>query len=194
MKSKITICVAFLFISLHSFSQWEASAGAGVSIPITSYAEVVKTGVVIFNLTGSYRLHNGIALGIRVQDARFAKDKNAADTFYGAKVTVAPVLATIEYSFNRNANLQPYISGGFGISFFAVSYNASATGVEDRQINNVSFTMMPLIGLRYKANQHIFPYLETGLVMITDGPPQGFPKSEKLTGYYFVTAGVQYRF
>ena len=183
-----------MILSLHSFSQWEASAGAGVSIPITSYAKVVKTGVVIFNLTGGYRLHNGIALGIRVQDARFAKDKNASDTFYGAKVTVAPVLATIEYSFNRTANLQPYISGGLGISFFAVSYNASATGVEDRQINNVSFTMMPLIGLRYKANQHIFPYLETGLVMITDGPPQGFPKSEKLTGYNFVTTGVQYRF
>jgi len=194
MKSKITFFFTLLFLSLHSFSQWEASAGAGVSIPITSYAKVVKTGVVIFNLTGGYRLHNGIALGIRVQDARFAKDKNASDTFYGAKVTVAPVLATIEYSFNRTANLQPYISGGLGISFFAVSYNASATGVEDRQINNVSFTMMPLIGLRYKANQHIFPYLETGLVMITDGPPQGFPKSEKLTGYNFVTAGVQYRF
>jgi len=179
---------------MHSFSQWEVSAGAGVSIPMTSYAEVVKTGVVIFNLTGSYRLKNDLALGLRVQDARFAKDKNPSDTFYGAKVTVAPVLATIEYSFNKTGKLKPYISGGLGISFFAVSYNASATGVEDRQINNVSFIMMPLVGLRYKANQHIFPYLETGFILITDGPPPGFPKSEKLTGYNFVTAGVQYRF
>ena len=126
--------------------------------------------------------------------ARFAKDNNPTDSFYDAKITEAPIIFTAEYSLNRSKNFQPYITGGLGLSFFAVSYNSSPTAIDDKQISNVSFTMMPLLGFRYKANDHLFPFLESGFVILADGPPIGFPKGEKVTGYNFISAGLQYRF
>ena len=64
---------------------------------------------------------------MKIQIPRFAKDNNPADSFYDAKLTVAPVLFSGEYTFNRSKNFQPYITGALGLSFFAVSYNSSAT-------------------------------------------------------------------
>jgi hypothetical protein len=49
-------------------------------------------------------------------------------------------------------------------------------------VSNVSFTMMPLVGFRYKASDHLYPFLESGFVILADGPPIGFPMGEKATG------------
>jgi hypothetical protein len=54
--------------------------------------------------------------------------------------------------------------------------------------------MMPLVGFRYKASDHLYPFLESGFVILADGPPIGFPMGEKVTGYNFISAGLQYRF
>jgi len=194
MNAKEILLLFLVCVSTRCFSQWEVSLGAGVSIPVTGYGEIVETGAVIFNLTGQYRFKSGLAVGARTQYARFSKDKNPDDDFHGAKISVAPVIFNAEYELNNKGNLRPYVAGGIGISFFSVSYNSSATSIDDKQINNVSFSMMPLIGLRYKVNDHLFPYLETGFMLIADGPPPGFPLSDKLTGYNFVAAGVLYRF
>ena len=135
-----------------------------------------------------------MAIGMKIQMARFAKDNNSADSFYDAKLTVAPVLFSAEYAFNRSKNFQPYISGALGLSFFALSYNSSSTAIDDKQISNVSFTMTPLVGFRYRANDHLYPFLESGFVILADGPPIGFPMGEKVTGYNFISGGLQYRF
>ena len=194
MYAKKILFLFLVFASSRSFSQWEVSVGVGPSFPMTGYGEVVETGIVIFNLEGKYGFKSGLAVGARTQYARFSKDKNPNDDYHGAKISVAPVVFNAEYELNKNGNLKPYVAGGIGIAFFSVSYNSSATSIDDKQINNVSFTMMPLIGLRYKVSDHLFPYLETGFMLIADGPPPGFSQSDKLTGYNFVALGLLYRF
>jgi hypothetical protein len=195
MKTRIVITVYFLSLSLLSGAQWEVGAGTGISLPVTGYSKVVKPGHTIFNLEGKYRFKAGnFALGFKTQMARFSKDKNPADAFHGAKLTVAPLLFTAEYGMNKSGNFQPYIAGGLGLSFFALSYNSSSTAIDDKSVFNVSFTMLPLIGFRYKASKRLYPFIESGLVLLADGPPAGFPKGEKMTGYNFISTGVIYHF
>jgi opacity protein-like surface antigen len=194
MKFQKSIILFVLLFSTRAIAQWQLDAGAGISFPITGYGKVLKTGFVIFNTDGRYGFKSGLAAGMKIQMARFAKDSNPTDSFYDAKLTIAPIIFTAEYSFNRSKKFQPYITGGLGLSFFAVSYNSSATAIDDKQISNVSFTMMPMVGFRYKANNHLYPFLESGFVILADGPPIGFPEGEKATGYNFISAGIQYRF
>ena len=195
MKTKILITFYFISLSLISYGQWSLGAGIGLSVPITGYGKVVEPGATIFNLDAKRSLGSGpLSVGIKTQMSRFAKDKNPDDAFHGAKLTVAPVIFTLDYNLNNSGTLQPYLSGGLGLSFFALSYNSSPTDIDDQSVFNVSFTMMPLIGVRLKASEHIYPFVETGFVLIMDGPPVGFPEAEKLTGYHFTSLGVKYQF
>jgi hypothetical protein len=194
MRFKKSIIFLLIFFSTRAVAQWQVDAGPGIGFPITGYGKVVTTGVIIFNADGQYRFKSGLAVGMKIQMARFAEDNNPTDSFYGAKLTVAPIVFTAEYTFNKSKNFQPYITGGLGLAFFVVSYNSSPTAIDDKQISNVSFTMMPLLGFRYKANDHLYPFLESGFVIVADGPPIGFPMGEKATGYNFISAGLQYRF
>jgi len=61
-------------------------------------------------------------------------------------------------------------------------------------INNVSFTMMPMVGLRSTASPNVFVFPESGMQLIADGPLMGFPQSERMTGYGFVSTGIHYSF
>jgi opacity protein-like surface antigen len=194
MRFKKLIILFVIFFSTRAVAQWQVDAGVGVTFPVTGYGKVVKTGFLIFNADGQYRFKSGLGVGMKIQMARFAKDNNPADSFFDAKITVAPVLLTAEFTFNRSKNFQPYVTGGLGLSFFAVSYNSSPTAIDDKQISNVSFTMMPLVGFRYKVNEHLYAFLELGFVILADGPPIGFPMGEKATGYNFISAGLQYKF
>jgi len=123
---------------------------------------------------------------------RLQKDNNPNDQFQNARMTIAPLLFTAEWTISTKGNLQPYLTGGLGISFFNFNYEISPG--DGKTIFNVSFTMMPQAGLRYKASEHVFPFIEWGLVLLADGPPIGFPKSSEITGYNAITAGVAYRF
>ena len=191
MKLKFFIAVIFVLTSETIFSQWETGAGLGISLPITGYGEVLKTGWLI-NADGRYRFKKGnFAVGIKAQYVRLQNDKNPADQFQNARMTIAPLIFTAEYS-SIKGSLQPYITGGLGITFFNLNYDTSPTTGES--VNNVSFTMMPLVGLRYAASKNIYPFIESGFVLLADGPPIGFPKGEKLTGYNNISAGVCYRF
>lgn len=183
-------------ISAFSFSfllhaQWEAGIGAGVALPITGYKEVLKSGWLMSG-EGKYRLKENFALGLNVHYTRLQEDNNPNDTFLNARMTLAPVLFTAEYNFTVSGKFQPYVTGGLGISFFNLNYDISPTA--GRSESNVSFTMMPLIGLRYKASPRIYPFIESGLVLIADGPPIGFPKGEQMTGYNSILAGIHYKF
>ncbi|HET9434892.1 MAG TPA: outer membrane beta-barrel protein [Chitinophagaceae bacterium] len=191
MKLKSFIAVIFVLTSKTIFSQWETGAGLGISLPITGYGAVLKTGWLL-NADGRYRLKKGnFAIGMKAQYVRLQNDKNPADQFQNARMTIAPLIFTAEYS-SIKGNLQPYITGGLGITFFNLNYDTSPTTGESA--NNVSFTMMPLVGLRYVASKNIYPFIESGFVLLADGPPIGFPKGEEMTGYNNITAGVCYRF
>ena len=191
MKLKFFIALIFILTSKNIFSQWETGAGLGISVPITGYGEVLKTGWLL-NGDGRYRFKKGnFAIGMKAQYVRLQNDKNPADQFQNARMTIAPVIFTAEYS-SIKGNLQPYLTGGLGITFFNLNYDTSPTTGES--VNNVSFTMIPLVGIRYAASNNIYPFIESGFVLLADGPPIGFPKGEKVTGYNNITAGVCYRF
>ena len=190
LKKLITLLPFFVFT--RAFSQWEVSGGGGVAVPITGYGKVVRSGYA-FNLDGRYRLKPHLATGMRLQVARFARDKNPTDQFHGAKLTVVPVVFNLEYSFGAG-KLKPYLSGGVGISFFVLSDNSSATAIDDKEIFNVSFTMAPLAGIRYSPHHHLYACLESGFAILADGPPVGFPMGEKVTGHHFIAVGVGYKF
>jgi opacity protein-like surface antigen len=191
MKLKFFITVSFVLLSKSIFSQWEIGAGLGITLPITGYGEVLKTGWLL-NADSRYRFKKGnFAVGMKAQYVRLQNDKNPADQFQNARMTIAPLIFTAEYAAIKG-QVQPYITGGLGITFFNLNYDTSPTTGES--INNVSFTMMPLVGLRYAASKDIYPFIESGFVLLADGPPIGFPKGEKMTGYNNITAGVCYRF
>ena len=191
MKLKFFIAVIFVLTSKTIFGQWETGAGLGISLPITGYGEVLKTGWLL-NADGRYRFKKGnFAIGMKAQYVRLQNDKNPADAFQNARMTIAPLIFTAEYA-SIKGSLQPYLTGGLGITFFNLNYDTSPTTGES--VNNVSFTMMPLVGIRYAASKNIYPFIETGFVLIADGPPIGFPKGEKMTGYNNITTGICYRF
>jgi len=191
MKKKFSFIFCLLVIGLLSHAQWEAGAGAGVAIPITGYGEVVKTGWML-NAEGKYRFKNGkFAIGAKAHLTRLQKDKNANDTFQNARMSIAPLIFIAEFGAVKG-KLQPYVTAGLGISFYNINYEV--TPGDGRTVFNVSFTMMPLVGLRYAASKHIYPFVEWEWVLLADGPPVGFPKSSQLTGYQTICAGVNYRF
>ena len=191
MKRKTLIAFICILFSKNIFSQWEVGGGAGASLPITGYSEVLKTGWLL-NADGRYRFKNGnFAVGMKAQYVRLQNDKNPSDAFQNARMTIAPVIFTAEYGAVKG-KVQPYVSGGLGITFFNLNYDTSPTTGES--VNNVSFTMMPLIGLRFASIGNIYPFIESSFVLIADGPPVGFPKGEKLTGYNNIIGGICYRF
>ena len=194
MKTRLLVIVYFLSMGVVLHAQWNVGAGVGLSLPITGYGKVVEPGMTVFNLDGNHSLGKGhLAVGMKIQMSRFSEDANPDDAYYEAKLTVAPVLFTLDYIMLTEGKLQPYLTGGLGLSFFVVSYNSSPTVIDDQSIFNVSFTMMPVAGLKYKANDHLYPFLETGGVFIMDGPPVGFPEGYNVTGYQFISAGIKYR-
>ena len=191
MKQKLVITVACVLFSKIVFSQWETGAGIGISIPVTGYSEVLKTGWQL-NADGRYRMKKGtFALGMKAQFVRLQKDKDPNDAFQNARMTIAPLLFIAEFS-SVKGKVQPYMSGGLGITFFNLNYDTSPTNGET--VFNVSFTMMPLVGLRYASIGNIYPFIESGFILLADGPPIGFPKGGKMTGYQSIVAGVCYRF
>ena len=191
MKRKVITAVAIL-ISITVNAQWEVGLGAGAALPITRYKEVLKTGWLL-KADGQYRFKSGkFALGMKAHLTRLQKDNNPNDQFQNARMTIAPLLFTAEWTIPTKGNLQPYLTGGLGISFFNLNYEVSPG--DGKTVFNVSFTMMPEAGLRYKASENLFPFIETSLVVLADGPPIGFPKSSKATGYNAITAGVVYKF
>jgi hypothetical protein len=192
MKKRLLLLISTFSLSILLHAQWEAELGVGLALPITGYKEVLKSGSLLSG-KGQHRFSKGnLAVGVNVHFTRLQEDNNPNDTFQNARMTLAPVLFTAEYTFRVKGKFRPYVTGGLGISFFNLNYDISAT--EGRAVSNVSFTMMPLIGLRYEASPRIYPFIESGLVLIADGPPIGFPKGEQMTGYNSILAGIHYKF
>ena len=181
----------FISISFTAKAQWEIGLGAGAGLPITGYGEVLKNGWLL-KAEGKYRLNKNFALGMQTHFTRLQKDKNSNDAFQNARMTLAPVIFTAEYSIATKGKLQPYAAGGLGLTLLSLNYDISPT--EGESVFNVSFSMMPQVGLRYKINDHMYIFTDWSLVLLADGPPIGFPKGNEMTGYNGIAAGVNYRF
>jgi hypothetical protein len=166
--------------------------GPGISAPVTGYKEVVKSGWLL-NSEGKCRFKKGnFAVGLKAQFARLQHDRTPADTFKNARMTIAPILVIVEYRIPVKGKLEPYVSGGLGVSLFSLNFDMSPTA--GQSVFNVSFTMAPFVGVNYNMSRNIYPFAEWGLVLLSDGPPIGFPKADKMTGYHSIVAGVKYKF
>jgi opacity protein-like surface antigen len=166
--------------------------GPGIGLPVTGYQEVLKSGWLL-NAEGKCRFKKGnFAVGLKTQFARLQKDKNPADSFENARMTIAPILVIVEYRIPVKGKLEPYVAAGLGVSLFSLNYDTSPT--TGQSVFNVSFTMAPLIGVNYNVSRNIYPFVEWGLVLLSDGPPIGFPKADRMTGYHSIVVGVKYRF
>src|SRR5688572_12517356 len=158
MLIKKLFVLIFVSISFTVNAQWELDLGAGIGAPITGYGEVLKNGWLI-KAGGRYRLGKGnFALGMQMHYTRLQKDKNPNDAFQNARMTLAPILFTAEYTISTKGNLQPYITGGLGLTLFSLNYDISPTAGES--VFNVSFSMMPQVGLRYKASEHVYIFAD----------------------------------
>ena len=191
MLKRLIIFLVVTGTSTSISAQWNLSMGAGAAIPVTGYGAVVKTGWLL-GAEAAYKFRSSFTLGINAQFTRLQHDKNPADTFQQMRMTLAPVLFTSNYEGFSKGKLQPYVGLGLGIGFYAIQYEVSPTS--GKSVNNVSFTFMPRLGIHLATSGNWFPYLETGWVTLADGPPIGFPHSEKATGYVHISAGAQYRF
>src|SRR5215470_3819252 len=149
MKNKLSTLLVLLLLSSLLHAQWELGFGPGISIPVTGYQQVLQSGWLL-NGEGKCRFKKGnFAVGLKAQFARLQKDKNPADSFQNARMTIAPILVIVEYRIPVKGKLEPYVSGGFGVSLFSLNYDTSPT--TGQSVFNVSFTMAPFIGVDYNA-------------------------------------------
>ncbi|CAN5598342.1 hypothetical protein BH23BAC1_BH23BAC1_19590 [soil metagenome] len=174
------------------FAQWEIGAGGGTSLPITGYREVIKRGMLL-QVEGKYRLGKGnSAVGIEIHYARLIRDGIYSDKFQDPRLSIVPIIFFAEQEFNRYGKFRPYLVAGLGLSIFDFHYEI--TPFEGNTFSNVSFTMSPQMGFRYAVTKRIIPFVEANIVILADGPPIGFPKADKITGYGWIIMGINYRF
>jgi hypothetical protein len=147
MKNKLSTLPLLLLLTSFVHAQWELGFGPGVGLPITGYQEVLKSGWLL-NAEGKCRFKKGnFAVGLKAHFTRLQNDKNPADSFQNARMTIAPILIIVEYRIPVKGKLEPYISGGLGVSLFSLNYDTSPTA--GKSVFNVSFTMAPVIGVNY---------------------------------------------
>jgi len=193
MRNYIIISIFLVFGTSSLRAQWETGGAMGVSFPVTGYGGVVKTGWMA-RISGDYKFGKGLfATGLDLNVARFAKDKTSTDQWDESKLTLISFLFPAEFEFNRKSKLTFYISPAIGLSIYVFSYN-SGVYADDASITNVSFTLAPSAGVRYKFSNHLFLDMRFAAIYLTDGPPVGFPKSDQATGYNAISAGIKYRF
>ena len=186
------VILAIILLCAKANAQWELGMGLGIPFPVTGYSKVVKPGWLPM-IFGKYRFGKGnFATGMEIHLARFQRDKYPSDAFGNTRMTLAPIIFTAEYEASMKNKLRPYVKGGLGLTLFSIDYDENAS--THRSIFNLSFTMSPEIGLRYAASRHIQTFVGSNLVLLADGPPMGFPKGEKVTGYASIIAGTSYRF
>jgi hypothetical protein len=189
-KKLALIIIVILFSASNVSAQGEIQIGTGVALPITGYRQVLKNGWLL-SAEGRSRFGKGnFAMGMKAHFTRLQKDKTVEDAFHNSRMTIGSLLFTNEYEGNINQKLRPFFSLGLGISLFNLNYDSNTD--QHTALTNVSFTMAPQLGLRYAASKQTFVFVESSLVLIADGPPPGFPKSDRMTGYNAIVAGVGY--
>lgn len=191
MNKKHALIIALLVFHLAAYAQWEIRAGIGVSNPITGYKTLTNSGV-LYQLDVAKRLNNKHwAVGMTLSWGRMHNDNNESDDFKNVKLDQIPILLTGEYEL-LTKKLIPYVGLGLGVSLYNFNYEVSPTvGEADF---NASFSMMPRLGVRLRASEHLFPFLEVNAPLVMDGAPIGVDKADKATGFVGVALGASYNF
>jgi len=187
MKKWILLSVIFTF-NLYSNAQWTLQPGIGMSIPITGYSTIVKTGTLL-QFDAAKRLKNPRwGIGLMLGWARMHHDDNEADFLRDARLDQIPIVATIDHQF-KGEKIAPYAAMGIGVSLYNLNYVPPASAGET--VFNASFSLMPRLGLRKIMNKYA-PFIEVNCPLVMDGPPIGVSQGEKVTGYVGIAVGVAY--
>ena len=172
-------------------AQWSIQPGIGVANPITGYATIVRSGPLL-QLDATRKLNNPHwELGLMLGWGRMHNDQERTDPFPNARLDQVPMLVFTNYQFSGK-KFFPYAGMGLGVSLYNLSYDPTPTTGET--INNVSFSIMPRLGLRIPAGKKVYPFIEVNAPLVMDGPPIGVDKGEKITGYIGAAAGAAYHF
>ena len=176
---------------LITHAQLELEGGVGIATPFTGYGKVVAGGgTYALSATHHFRL-SPLSVGLEAGVAHFGKDRNGGDAFSEAKLTIIPLLAQFGYErkiagpFNVKAQL------GLGAAIYTFYY-VNTPPVENSS-TNVSFAFQPAIGVNFAASRKIHFGVQFRSLFMADGPPAGFPESNKMTGYSAVLGTISYR-
>lgn len=191
MKIRYMITALLMIISGLAKGQFTVDVGVGTSFPITGYKTIVRTGafgqVALYQNWEKSKFNVGLTLGW----GRMHADNNPNDKFQNARLDQIPVVVFGEYELTKQKAI-PYVGVGLGVSMYNISYDTSPTTGNTEF--NVSFTIMPKVGLRLNVSPNFHPFIEYTLPFVMDGPPPGAGESERATGFMGLLAGVGYRF
>ncbi|MFL5774268.1 MAG: outer membrane beta-barrel protein [Flavisolibacter sp.] len=193
MKQKMMYFLACMgmLVCVPASAQWEVGASYGVALPFTGYGAVVKAGG-LFGICAGHRFsQEKWKINFKMDWARMHKDKTTADDFDEPRLDIVPMTFSVERVLGNHPNIKPYVGAGMGVSIFNIVYHNTTADVAKV---NASFTLVPSVGVSLKNESNIIPFLEARMVFVADGPPIAFPKAEKGTGYYGISAGFSYEF
>lgn len=191
MQIKIFLTGILLFLTCNSFGQWALQPAVGAAFPFNGFSTIVGAGG-MFQIDVQKRIKEGrTGIGIMTGWARMHNDNSTDDLLIDSRLDLVPVEATIDFDLSTG-NWVPYAGIGLGIVYYNLSYDISET--EGKTVSAVSFSLFPRLGLRYRVNDRILPFIEANAPMVMDGPPMGVRNSEKETGYFGICAGLSYRF
>ena len=194
MKQKTIPFLACIIIllSIKANAQWEAGASYGLALPFTGYGSVVKSGGVLGINAGHRFSKEKWNIKFQMDWARMHKDETTSDEFEEPRLDVVPMTFSVERVLGNHPKIKPFVGAGMGVSIFNIVYHSISQG--DVAEVNASFTLVPSIGVSLKNESNINPFIAARMVFVADGPPIGFPKGEKGTGYYGVSLGFNYLF
>lgn len=186
------------FFPLTGQAQWSVGIEYNLAFPFTDYGEVFKTGS-NFNLEWKYHLNKGWGIGFQTGAARFVNSKEDVFAKNDPRLTVVPLIFTVEYEASREGMIRPFFAAGLGLSIYTFSYYAALNLCE----TSATFAMSPQIGVRFFITKNTISYLKGSYVFVMDGLPVVshpylpyviFPVSDEATGYAGIAIGFSYRF
>lgn len=191
LGSKILLAL-FLLLSFNATAQWEAGLGIGRPMPYSGYKGVIRGGRYLGLEALRHIKYSSWSLQLALDWAKLREDKNKGDEFRQPKLDLISLGAGITYRFEPLEGVEPYA----GVSLGATLYNFShePTSTTSRTTTNASFSLMPLVGVQYRLTSDVAPFFQLKSILVMDGPPQGFPKASKATGYTAGSLGLRYTF
>jgi hypothetical protein len=191
MKRYIASAALLFLLTIQAKAQLGIQLGAGYASPITGYSTISDGGLLLqADITKRLKKHNHWGFGLTMAWAKFHQDNNSSDKFMNARLDQVPIMIHADYEIVRFV-LIPYVGLGMGASLYNLTYDTSPTSTES--VTNVSFSMMPRLGVRFKL-LFLQPFLEVNFPVVFDGPPEGAGDSGKATGYVGYLAGLGFRF
>ncbi len=190
LRRLAALCLVCL--SFNCNAQWEGALSIGKPMPFSGYKGVIR-GNRYLSIEAGHRFRNEAwALQLSLDWAKMHGDKNKADVFIHPKLDLISVGAGATYTFESINSIEPYAGAALGVTLYNFTYEPTVNS--SRTITNASFSVLPLLGLQYRLTSSVAPFFQLKTVVLMDGPPQGFPKASKTTGYTAASIGLRYAF